>query len=653
MAGFRTRPVIMGRRGVVTAGHYLATSVGLRMLMAGGNAIDAAAAMGICENLIEPDNCGIGGEVPVLVYCAKQRRTFAISGMGWSPRAFTIDWCRARGIDLIPGDGYLPACVPAVVDTWATALARFGTMSFAQILQPTIELAEHGFPVYESLSRNLDAKRDLFSERYSSSGEVYLPQGRAPAAGEVLRNPDFGATLRIMCRAENEAKGRGRVAGIEAARDAFYCGEIAEHIVRFITDHPVEDASGAAHEGLLAYEDLAEWRAEVEEPLTLNYRGLDVYKCSSWTQGPVFLQQLALLRGLDVKPLGHNSADYLHLWVESAKLAFADREAYYGDPAFDHVPFDRLLSTEYAAARAALIGETASLELLPGDLGAGVPEYTARGVRDDNRRALGLDGGAVEGSPVRAEGTVHTAGAGDQGGAVSGGGAVEPGPGADRDSGPGGGGGGRRPGPGRRLGPGSSTHLGDTTHLDAMDAQGNMVAATPSGGWIGTSPVIRGLGFPLGTRGQMFYLNPQRPNALQPRKRPRATLTPTVVTRAGAPFMAFGTPGGDAQEQWTIQFFLNHVDFGMDLQQALDAPTVHTEHFPSSFYPRAAFPGRVVAESRLPDATVAELRRRGHDLQLTGGWTNGKVLGIRYYGDTGVIAAAASAKNNIGYAGGW
>ena len=202
-------------------------------------------------------------------------------------------------------------------------------------------------------------------------------------------------------------------------------------------------------------------------------------------------------------------------------------------------------------------------------------------------------------------------------------------------------------------GRGTPSHVGDTTHLDAVDAEGNMVAATPSGGWIGSSPVIDGLGFPLGTRGQMFYLNPQRPNALQPRKRPRATLTPTIVTRDGAPFMAFGTPGGDAQEQWTIQFFLNHVEFGMDLQAALDAPTVHTEHFPSSFYPRQALPGRVAAESRLPDATLAELRRRGHDIKLTGGWSHGKVLGIRYYGDRGVIAGAASAKNNIAYAMGW
>ena len=278
--------------------------------------------------------------------------------MGWSPEAFTIDWCRDHGIDLIPGDGYLPACVPAPVDTWATALARFGTMSFAEILQPTIEFAEQGFPVYASLSRHLHASRAQYAEQYPTTGAVYLPDGSAPNVGDVLRNPDFGAMLRIMCRAEEGAKGRGRVAGIEAARDAFYRGEIAERIARFIADHPVADSSGAVHAALLTYDDLAEWHARVEDPVTLNYRGLDVFKCSSWTQGPVFLQQLAILQGLDLKAMGHNSADYLHTWIETAKLAFADREAYYGDPDFDAVPFDVLLSAGYGERRAAQIGQT-------------------------------------------------------------------------------------------------------------------------------------------------------------------------------------------------------------------------------------------------------------------------------------------------------
>ena len=599
MAGFTTRPVIMGARGVVTSGHYLVSSAGLRILMQGGNAIDAAAAMGICETLVEPQSCGIGGEVPTLVYSAKERKTYAISGMGWSPKAFTLDWCRENGIDLIPGDGYLPACVPAPVDTWATAVARFGTMSFSEVLQPAIEIAEDGFPVFEKLHAGLATDVTKFTELYPSTGEVYYREGGVPRVGEILRNPDFAEMLRVMCRAEQDANGRGRIAGVEAARDAFYKGEIAEKITRFISDNPVEDASGVMHRGLLTYEDMAEWHAEVEEPVSIDYRGHDVHKCSSWTQGPVFLQHLAILQGSDFSTLEHNSADYLHLWIESAKLAFADREAYYGDPKFDDMPFKTLLSGEYAESRRGLIAETASLELRPGDVNGREPDYVMAGVADDNRRALGIGARKV-----------------------------------------------------RDLGLGHA-HIGDTTHLDAMDAEGNMVAATPSGGWIGTSPVIRGLGFPLGTRGQMFYLNSRRPNALEPHKRPRATLTPTMVTRNGEPFMAFGTPGGDSQEQWTLQFFLNHMEFGMDLQEALDAPTVHTTHFPSSFYPRAAFSGRVVAESRIPEGVLDELRRRGHEIQMTGPWANGKVMGIRYDKDKGVISGAASAKNSIGYAMGW
>ena len=405
--------------------------------------------------------------------------------------------------------------------------------------------------------------------------------------------------LKTMCRAEQAAAGRGRVAGIEAARDAFYKGPIVERIIAFIQDNPVEDASGAAHTGLLSYEDMADWRAELDDPVTYNYRGLDVAKCPTWTQGPVFLQQLAILQGYDLSALGHNSPDYLHTITESAKLAFADREAYYGDPSFDDVHMDVLLSDSYSAARRELIGDTASMDMRPGDAGNGIPEYATIPVADDNRRALGIDAREV-----------------------------------------------------RDLGLGHA-HMGDTTHLDAVDSEGNMVAATPSGGWIGTSPVVQGLGFPMGTRGQMFYLNPGRPNALAPRKRPRATLTPSLATRNGEPLMVFGTPGGDGQDQWTLQFLLNCVDFGMDLQLALDAPTVHTTHFPSSFYPRESFPGRLVAESRIPRDVISALESRGHDVTLTGPWSNGKVLAIRRNPDHATISGAASPKGNIGYTIAW
>ena len=599
MTTFTTRPVIMGTRGVVTSGHYLASAAGIRIMEQGGNAIDAAAAMGFCLNLLEPHQNGIGGEVPTLVYSAKERKPYAISGMGWAPKAFTIDWCREQGIDLIPGDGYLPACVPAVVDTWATAVARFGTMGFSQVLQPAIELAENGFPVYEGLHSYLSDNFAKFTERYPTTAKVYCLRGRVPKVGEVFRNPDFANMLRMMCRAEDNACHKGRVAAIEAARDVFYKGEIAERIVKFISSNPVEDASGSAHTGLLSYEDFADWSATVEEPVTFNYRGLDVHKCPPWTQGPVFLQQLAILEGYDLKKQGHNSAEYLHTWIESAKLAFADREAYYGDPLFDDVPLDVLLSREYAAVRRDLVGATASMEMRPGDPGNGVPPYDTLNVAEDNRRALGLAARHV--------------------------------PELDM----------------------TETHEGDTTQLDAVDWEGNMVASTTSGGGVGNSPLIAGLGFPLSTRGQMFYLNSHRPNALAPRKRPRTTLTPSLVTRRGEPFMVFGTPGGDSQEQTTQQFFLNYIEFGMNIQEALDAPTVRSHHFPSSFYPRHAYPGRVMVESRIPREVLAELERKGHQIELDGEWRGGKVLAIHYNAESGVISGGASPKGNIGYAIGW
>jgi len=312
MPEMTTRPVIMGTRGVVTSGHYLATAAGFRIMEQGGNAIDAAAAMCFCLNLLEPQSNGIGGEAPTLIYSAREGRTFAISGMGTSPNAFTIQWCRENGIDLIPGDGYLPACVPAIVDTWATALSRFGTMSFSQIMQPAIELAENGFPVYQRLHDCLAADVRKYTELYPTTGEVYLPGGHVPEVGEVFRNPDFAQTLKTMVAAEGEAKHQGRTAGIQAARDAFYKGPIAERIVEFITAEPLPDASGSAHKGLLSYEDMAEWNATVENSVSLDYRGLEVHKCPAWTQGPVFLQQLSILEGFDLGKMGHNTAEYLH-----------------------------------------------------------------------------------------------------------------------------------------------------------------------------------------------------------------------------------------------------------------------------------------------------------------------------------------------------
>lgn len=599
MAGFSTRPVVMGRKGVVTSGHYLATAAGFRIMEQGGNAIDAAAAMCFCLNLLEPQSNGLGGEVPTLIYSAQEKKVFELSGMGWTPQAFTIQWCREHGIDLIPGDGYLPACVPAVVGSWALAVARFGKLGFTQILEPAIELAEEGFPVYAGLATALRSHEDKYKNHYPTTGTVYLPGGRPPEPGELLRNPDWADSLRKMSRADQTASSKSRIAGIEAAADVFYRGEIAEQIATFIAENPIVDATGNENTGLLSTDDMAEWEPSLDEPVCVKYRGLDVYKCSAWTQGPVFLQQLTLLEGFDLGKLKHNSSDYLHVLIECSKLAYADREAYYGDPRHDHVPFEVLLSKEYAEHRRVLIEDTASLTMRPGDVGAGIPTYVQRSVAEDNRRALSVDANEI-----------------------------------------------------KDLGLGHA-HLGDTTHLDAVDAEGNMVAATPSGGWLGTSPVISGLGFPLGTRAQMFYLNAERPNALAARKRPRATLTPTLVMKDEKPMMVFGTPGGDCQDQWTLQFFLNHVDFGMDLQQALDAPTVHSLHFPSSFYPREAYPGKMAVEESLSIDVVDELEARGHTVSKQPAWSNGKLMAIRRDLDQGVISGAVSAKGTIGYVLGW
>ena len=348
--GFTTRPVVMGTRGVVTSGHYLATAAGFRMMEQGGNAIDAAAAMCFCLNLLEPQSNGLAGEVPTLIYSARERKAYELSGMGWSAQAFTIDWCREHGIDLVPGDGYLPACVPAVVGTWAAALARFGTMSFSEVVQPAIELAENGYPVYDSLHNSLASNVDKFTELYPSTGEVYLPGGKAPGVGELHRNPDWAETLRPVSSGESgrrtgtHRRHRGRARCLLQGRDRRANPGLHRHAgggrqrIR---------ARGAAE--LRGFRGLGSY--EFDEPVSVNYHGLDVHKCSSWTQGPVFLQQLTLLEGFDLAAMGHNSTDYLHTLIECAKLAFADREAHYGDPKFDDVPFDRLLSTAYADER--------------------------------------------------------------------------------------------------------------------------------------------------------------------------------------------------------------------------------------------------------------------------------------------------------------
>jgi len=574
---FTCRPLYYGRHGLVAAGHYLAAAAGARAYDLGGNAADAAAAAGFCLTVVLPQSNGIAGECPMLVFDPQRRCVVSISGQGAAPRLATLDWFQQQGISLIPGDGLLPATVPASFGAWITLLQQFGRLGLAETLGPAVELARSGFPVYPGLSAAINASATRFREWWPSSAEQFMPGNRVPLPGDVLCQPAWAATFQQALDIEVRERGRGRESALEEVRRWFYRGPVADAIEGFAANTAVPGITGS-HKGLIRAADLADYETLLEDPVSYRYRGVDVFKCGPWTQGPVFLQQLAILQQFDLRALGHNSPEYIHTVVEAAKLAFADREAYYGDPRFAQVPLDRLLADEYAMQRAALIGGSASGDVRPGDL---APQEATAGPAVDPR-----------------------------------------------------------------------VYRGDTTHVDATDETGLMISATPSGGWFPSSPVMPGLGFPLGTRGQMFVLQAGHPNALEPGKRPRATLTPSLALRNGRPWLAFGTPGGDQQDQWTLQFFLNVVDFGMDLQTAIEAASVHTLHLRNSFYPRELVPQRVVVEGRLPAATVDALRSRGHDVTVSGPWSHGQVTAIGWDGASGVLSGAASPRAQTAYVAG-
>ena len=575
---FTTRPVVMGTHGMVSSTHYLASEAGHHVLKRGGNVVDAGATMWFCLCVLKPDLVGVAGEVPILVYWADEERVLAVNGQGPMPAAATIDWFRERGYELIPEDGFLPAVVPGAFDAWLTLLDEYGTMSLGEVMAPAIRLAGEGFPVYPWLRRKLLLYTERFRAEWPGSVEAYLPGGEAPEVGSILRNPDWARTFKRVAEAEDGARGGGRSAGFEAARDYFYRGPVAEAIISYMQSVKCRDVYGQEHHGLLTLEDMAGYRARIEEPITANYRGYDVYKCDTWCQGAVLLQQLNLLEGYDLSSMGHNSLEYLHTYIECAKLAFADREHYYADPEFADVPLEMLLSKEYAEERRGLVDpDAASMEMRPG----GVEPYTL---------ARSEEGDWFE---------------------------------------------------------------GDTVHLEAVDGSGNMLSATPSGAWNRTSPVIPGLGFCMGTRGQMLHLDPDHVERLEPGKKPSTTLTPSLVMRDGEPYMVFGTPGGDKQDQWTLQFFLNHVDFGMSVQLALDQPTVHILHMPGSFWPHAVYPGLVYAEPRVPEAVRAGLAERGHEVRVSPPWSHGRCLAIRYDPDSGVMFGGASPRRGESQAIGW
>lgn len=575
---FTTRPVLMGTHGMATSTHYLSTEAGLHALRRGGNVVDAAATMWFCHTVLEPHLAGVAGEVPILLYWADEGKVIAVNGQGPAPRAATIGWFRDQGYELIPEDGFLPAVVPGAFDAWLLLLDKYGSASLGEVMEPAIAMARDGFPAYSHLVTAISRDEKRFKAEWPSSAGVYLPGGNVPKIGMVLRNPDWARTCKEVAEIEKGERRWGRSAGLDAARDHFYRGSIAERIIRFMDTFKCRDIYGQEHTGLMTLEDFDAYHARIEEPVTTDYRGLTVHKCGTWTQGPVMLQQLNLLEGYDLAEMGHNTVKYLHTYVECSKLAFADREQYYADPDFANVPLERLLSKGYAGERRHLIDpEQASMELRPG----GVPPIKLK------------EYGKVE----RQE--------------------------------------------------------GDTVHLEAVDQWGNMISATPSGAWIRTSPVIPGLGFPMGTRAQMLHLDPAHVERLEPGKRPSTTLSPSLVTKDGEPYMTFGTPGGDQQDQWTLQFLLNYVDFDMDIQASLDAPSVHSTHFPASFWPHDAHPGVLHAESRIPIDVIEALKLKGHRVITDGSWSHGRCCAIRYDAEEGVMYGGASPRTGTPYAMGW
>ena len=567
---------------MVSSTHWLASAAGMALLEAGGNAFDAAAAAGFTLQVVEPHLNGPGGDLPV-IFAGPGVEPTVLCGQGTAPAAATIEHYRGLGMDLIPGSGLLASAIPGSTAAWLTLLRDHGTATLRQVTEAAIHYAATGTPVLPAIARTIATVTDLFEAEWPTSAAVYVGHG------DWLRNPTWAATLQRLVD-EAEAASPDRDAQLDHALRSWQAGFVAAEIDAFVRT-PLWDSSGSRNAGVLTAEDMASWRPTYERPATYDFHGLTICKTGPWGQGPVLLQQLALLDGLDLEP---GTADFVHTVVEASKLAFADREAWYGDA--EDVPLDALLSADYNAARRALIGDTADGDLRPGSPDGRTPVLPDV-IADSGARV------SDEYDPTTSEPTVSRSG----------------------------------------------ESRGDTCHVSVADRFGNLVAATPSGGWLHSSPVIPALGFPLGTRLQMAWLQDGLPNSLRPGRRPRTTLSPSLALRDGKPAIAFGTPGGDQQDQWQLGFLLNHVLGGMNLQEAIDAPAFHSGHFPSSFYPRESYPQQLVIEDRIGEDAIADLRRRGHDVVVSAPWSLGRMCAVSR-DDEGRLRAAANPRGMQGYA---
>jgi gamma-glutamyltranspeptidase/glutathione hydrolase len=570
---FTTRPEILGTFGVVTSTHWMASATGMAMLEKGGNAFDACIAAAFVLQIVEPHLVGPSGDMPAVFYSARSRKVEVLCAQGPSPQAATIAAYKALGLDLVPGSGLLAAVVPGAFDGWMIMLRDHGRLSLRDVLSPAIGYALNGHPMLPRVSDQIKAMKELFETEWTTSAAVFMPGGNVPKAKALFSNPTLAATYtRILT--ESEAAGGSREHQIEAARKSWSQGFVAEAIDRFCRDTAVMDSSGRRHKGLLTGQDMAAWSASYEAPASVTYHGWEVFKTGPWGQGPLFLQTLKILEGYDLSGMDPQGAPFIHLVVEALKLAFADREAYYGDPNFVDVPMATLLSETYAATRRKLISDKASHELQPG---------IVRGFEDQVARMwpeLRLPGHTKSTGAAVGEPTMQSMVA--------------------------------------------ANRRGDTVHIDVIDNEGNMVSSTPSGGWLQSSPVIPELGFALNSRAQMFWLTEGLPASLEPGKRPRTTLTPSLAFENGEPRLAFGTPGGDQQDQWQMPLFLRRVHHGLNLQEAIDLPMFHSAHAPSSFYPREARLGHLMVEESVGEATITALDAMGHAVERAGAWTVGR-----------------------------
>ncbi|ROP75018.1 gamma-glutamyltransferase family protein [Curtobacterium sp. PhB115] len=615
-----SRPDLGGTFGMAASTHWIATATAQSVLERGGNAFDAATAGAFVLHVVEPHLNGPGGDLTAVFATATNPTPIVLVGQGPAPEGATPEHYRSEGLDLVPGSGALAATVPGAVDAWLLLLRDHGTWELADVLAPAIGYARDGHPVAPAVVRTITAVRGLFEEHWPTSATQWLPGGAVPVPGDLVRNEALASVFDRLVAAGDGAG--GRAAQIDAARSEWAEGFVAEAIDRFVRE-PHRHSSGTDHAGVVRASDLAAFRASYEPATTAEFRGYTIAKTGPWGQGPALLQTLRLLEPLDDALLDPSTELGAHTIAEAQKLALADREAFYGD---GDVPLDVLLSDAYTDGRRALIGDRASAELRPGTI-SGV-EYALPPIRE----TYGTGAGAGLGEP-----TVQVTRSADRATANP----VVPVapvvPVEDRGE--------------PFVAPDGETR-GDTCHIDVVDRWGNIVSATPSGGWLQSSPTIPELGFCLGTRLQMTWLEEGTASTLRPGQRPRTTLTPTLVLRDGEPVAALGSPGGDQQDQWQLLFLLRWIVGGYSPQQAIDAPALHTTSFPGSFWPRTWEPAGLVVEDRLGDDVIAGLEARGHVVTRAGDWALGRLCCVTRNPSTGVLGAAANSRGAQGYAAG-